>query len=478
MKIGRLELRRLAAPSYDSAKPDTSPGVVGSDDSPFKTWMWSEDPNPLFAGRTRYVVFDEMRKSDASVRSALLLRKLPALAAKWRVDPASDSPEDKLVADACAWQLGIGDEDDGPMCQTWAEIQAQAQLKIDFGAMFEEIIWSPEPQWFYDADGDGHLLTSILRLAPRAPRTVQRIETDPATGDISFFEQWLPNAQPIPPEKLISHTMDREDGHWWGTSLLRCMYGPWKLKRELMISAGIGWDRFASGIPIITYTDASQKVQATRIGRELRNHERAYLALEEGQMTAEILNGSGSLADPVPLLSFYCTQIADAALQSFTSLGTSQHGSRAVADVLVEPYFQSIQAETEQMASVYRKKLLRQFVTVNFGADVPTPYLRPGRIGSRDIAVLCTALYDAAQAGLDFTDRATQDAVRGVLDLPDTPELMEPVVPGEGDPPTTIPDEKVPLVPATTGKVALPVAAPAPGGSVHVPAHTRTAPTK
>lgn len=458
MKILGLEVRRQAP--AQRVKDTAAAGVMGADDSAMlHTWLYSNDPNPLFRyPLTRYQIFDEMRYSDPSVRAALLMRKLPARAAKWRVDPCSDSPLDKLVADACAWQLGIGEWEDGPLVDTWGEVLGQAQLKIDLGCFFEEKIWGREAFTFTDKDGDDHLMFAVQRLAPRPPRTVFMLETEPETGMISRFEQNLPGSKPIPPQKLISHATERENGQWWGTSLLRAMYGPWKLKRELMISAGIGWDRFAAGIPVATYQDASYKAEAGRIARDVRGHERAWVALEQDKISLDLLNGSGTLADPVPLLSFYCTQIADAALESFTSLGTSQHGSRAVADVLVEPFWQSVSAETEQIASTYRKRLLRDFVTVNFGEAVPTPYLKPGRIGTRDIAILCQALYDASNAGLDFKDVETQDAIREILELPNLPDDYEPPAEGEGLPPSGFPDGVLPVPPVLVPKPAVPAA--------------------
>lgn len=456
MKILGYEIRRAPSPRAREADGGADFGVVGRDDTGPYTWLWSNDPNPLFRTRARFDVFDEMRKSDPSVRAALMMCKLPARAAKWRVDPYSDDPIDKLVAEACAWQLGVGEEEDGPLVASWSAVQAQASLKLDFGCMFEEIIWGDEPFTWRDADGDEHLLLGVQRLAPRTPRTVDRIQNDPRTGHVSEFKQWLPGAKPIPPEKLIAHATDREDGQW-GTSLLRSMYGSWKFKRELMISSGIGWDRFASGIPKVTHPhgDAAER-KAQRIGRGLRAHERGYVTQEfGGEWDVDILNGSGTLADPVPLLRFHCEQIADGALQFFTNLASSQTGSRAVGDVLIDPFFQAVQADAEETASMYRSTLLRKFVTVNFGERVPTPYLRPGRIGSRDIAVLCQAMFDASSAGMEFTDPETQDAVREIMGLPALPDDYEPPEPGEGDP---VPPTPPPILPPAAPEITPPAA--------------------
>lgn len=459
LKLGRLE---IGAREYAPPRITDGPmgGVVGSDgQAGFYSGFWRDDPNPLWRTRQRYAVIEEMRKSDPSVRSALLLYKLPIRAAKWRVEPVSSTnPVDLLVADACAWQLGIG-TDDGPLSGSWSLVLDQALKVLDYGAMFEEKIWHDAAVDWRDADGTVHPMFAVQHLGPRAPATVEEIQTDERTGKIASFIQGLADTRPIPPEKIIPHAVDRENGDWWGTSMLRPMWGSWKLKKQLMISSGIGWDRFAAGIPVVRHPAGSGNAQrAQQIGRSLRQHERGYVAFEEGtEWSLEILAGSGSLADPVPLLNFYCQQIADSALEFFSTLGTTQHGSRAVGEVLIDPFFDAVGSLAVQLATTYRKHLLREFVTHNFGADVEVPEIIASGIGTRDVSILCQALYDASNAGLDFKDVETQNAIRELLDLPDLPDDYAPPKPGEGLAPLLVGG-----VNPLTGAPNLPPAAPPP----------------
>jgi hypothetical protein len=439
-----------------TAKP--AEGTAGKDGDSWYTDVLTGGPdvNPALSGRAKYQAYDEMRKSDASVRSALWMVKLPIRSAVWAIEPAGGehaTPEDRLVADAVAWQLGLPDSEgrtrDDQLDLSFDELMSQALLCLDFGAMFEELIWDDAKAW-RDADGDDHLLRPLARLAPRFPSSVQKIETDARTGRIRSLEQILPGARPIPGEKLSSIVLEREGVNWWGNALLRPMWGPWKLKKGLMVAAGIGWDRFASGLPVVRYPaggSASDKRTAEEIGRNIRQHERGYVALEGPRPLAEnagagwdveLLSGAHTLADPVPLLRWYSGQIAAAAVQQFSELGNTGQGNRALGETLVDPFFLAVQAVARQIARDRMRQVIRRFVDVNFGVEYDVPQLTVSKIQARNIALLSQAIGSLSAAGLNFTDRETQDDLRDVLDLRHLPENVgiertPPAVPREGD---------------------------------------------
>lgn len=414
------------------------------------------DVNPELRGRAKYRVYDEMRKTDASVRSALWLVKLPIRSGLWAVEPAGGehaAPEDRLIADAVAWQFGLVDSDgrrqEGRFDLTFDELLSQALLCLDFGGMFEELVWDDLTTW-RDTEGDEHLLRPLARLAPRFPSTIQKIETDEKTGRIRSLEQLLPGTRPIPGEKVSAVVLEREGSNWYGNALLRPMWGPWRLKKALMVAAGMGWDRFAAGTPVVRYPQggsANDKRLAEEIGRNYRQHERGYVALEGAKPLGEnagvgwdieILNGAGTLADPVPLLRWYSGQIASAAIQQFSELGNTSTGNRALGETLVDPFFLAVQAVAKQVALDRQRQVIRRFVDVNFGPEYDVPALTVSKIQARNVAVLTAAIGSLAAAGLNFTDRETQDDLRDVLELRHLPENVgiertPPAVPREGD---------------------------------------------
>lgn len=416
------------------------------------------DVNPLLTGRAKYETYNEMRLSDPTVRSSLWMFKLPIRQASWKVEPASEDPVDVTVAECIAWQFGLGDDENaGRLNLTWDESLQQALLFLDWGAMFEEIVWGDVETWV-DADGDPHLIRPIAQLAPRFPSTVIQVRRDHVSGEILEVVQDLPGTLPIPGEDVLHYALDREGRNWWGVSLLRPMYGPWKLKKALEITGAIGWDRFAIGTPIVRYPKGggdTARQQAEQIGRNYRSHERGYVVLEgaaaAGNVPAdwdvELKNGSGTLADPSVLIRLYDEQIATAGLQMFTRLGMTGQGSRAVGEVLSDPFYMGVQAVAKHVVAVRMKRAVRRFVDVNFGRDVSLPRLSVSKIQSKNVPVMARAIADLSAAGLTFTDPDTQNDIRDQLDLDHLPDglagLMEGLPPEVGVTPAPQPEDTV-----------------------------------
>jgi hypothetical protein len=166
-------------------------------------------------------------------------------------------------------------------------------------------------------------------------------------------------------------------------SLLRAAWGPWTLKRELMIAAGIAWDRWAAGFPVVRYPknggrEALEK--AEELGRAVRNHEHGYAAFEGAPPTdnnrrtagtSTIKGGAGLLPDPTPLMIRYELAILGAGLMTWMALGTSSEtGARATAQVQDEPFYVFLEAFAGDLATERRRQVLRRFVDVNFGTAV------------------------------------------------------------------------------------------------------------
>lgn len=419
-------------------QPVQTATVVGSSDGSASYGSDSKDSMGL-AGLTtnesaewqpplRFFTIDQMRREDAAVKSAFWLLTQPIRSALWSHVPVSRDPADRLIADACDWQFGLGGNDIGKLDLSWREQLSQSLLYLAYGSMFEEIMLG-DVDIFYDADGDPHIMRPFSRLAPRFPQTIKVPDgfvTDPRTGLIASLEQWLPDARPIPGNKLVWYVLDREGVDWYGTSLLRPMYGAWKLKRAVMISAGIGWDRFAFGTPVVRYPQGAggQKRKAEEMARNWRTHERGWFVLEGTQQQGwdiEIVGGQGNFSDPTPLIHTYDEQIASAALQHFIVLGRTGTGARAVGDALAEPYYMFLQSIADDIAEAKQRHLLRKFVDLNFGAEFDVPKLNVSKLQSRNVAVLAASIAALADAGFSFTDPETQNDVRDILDLRQLP---------------------------------------------------------
>jgi hypothetical protein len=219
---------------------------------------------------------------------------------------------------------------------------------------------------------------------------------------------------------------EREGRNWYGSSFLRPCYGPWRLKRALLVSSAIAWDRWASGIPWIQHPDnpAAEK-RAKEIGRSVRTHERAYVETPASDEWDFSIVNSGGIADPTPILHLYDEQIAIRAIQQFSLLGRTESGSRAVGDVQAQPYYEGLRTIATDIAVTKTQQVFRRWVDVNFGEQYKLPTLRFSKLSPQSPAVLAQALANLSSAGFTFADRDLQNDVRSLFELPELPEPVQ-----------------------------------------------------
>jgi hypothetical protein len=427
VKIGPLDISRRRAFAAVAAPQK---GELGQDsDHYLNRWAGGgPDPNVILTGRQKFEIYDEMALSDVHCRALLQMVRLPITGAIWDFEPA-DGPEGERVAETCAWQFGLRDYD-GQLDRSWKQVITRKHMKHRYGAWFEELVWG-DPVTFH-----GRLIRPLVRLAPRSPRTIGRVDFE--HGKVVEVEQTVAGAKPIPGSKVVWNVLDDEPGRWDGVSLLRAAWGPWELKKQLMISAGIAWDRWASGFPEVHYPlsgGAAELEQAEEIGRSIRNHERGYVAFQgppssenypEG-WSIEIKGGPANLPDPVPLLKEYGLQILWAGLMQWMGIATSSHtGARATAQVQDEPYYMLVEAHAADLALEIQRQEVRRFVDVNFGEEIETPTLTVSKIQSEDVAAARQTLSNLKLAGFDFSDPRPRTTSASGCTCPTSPTTTRP----------------------------------------------------
>lgn len=421
--------------------PEGSVGVDGQ--SPFQDLQAGGfDRTPEMSGQRKFQTINEMRQTDAMIRSILFMYYLPIKSADYGVEANDDDPTG-IVRDACAKQFGLEDYP-GELDLSWIDWLQQSMLYIPLGALGEEYVYSKNMElWDLGAGDDGKprdpiIVRTIAQMAPRFPSTVDKITVK--NGRLQMIRQGLiGNGLEIPAEyqgvkKLEWYVHEREGANWWGTSLLRAMYGPWRLKKSLMIAAAIGWDRYSSGVPVVRYPKgggARAKREAQEAARNYRTHERAWITFEGTEAEGwklDIIGGSQTLADPTPLINLYNEEMAVAGLQLFTRLGQSRHGSRGVGEVLADPYYLAVQAYAKALVAARMRGPFRAFVDINFGPQQKVPILTVSKIQAKNILVIAQAISYLAAAGLNFTDRDTQNDLRDQMDLRHLPVPVQAII--------------------------------------------------
>ena len=454
--------QRRTTPDKKLAKP----GDVGVEEEDPGSAYWGEsdrEVNPDMLGGVRYLNLDRMVMTDPVVAGMLAGIELPISGTAWDVVPASDDPWDKMVAEACEVQLGLGDHDDAWLAGGWDALLANALLHLQYGSITLAFRWRDKPLSWTTEDGFTRDILPIDKISPRFPHRLSEYVggDDPGTPLKSVRQDGVKGL--LDGNRLIHLVLNPQLSRFTGMSVLRPAYGSYKLKRKMLVSAAVGYDRFAAGTPVVRSPgtgNAEEERLARAMGRGYKNHEKSYFWLtgkkpgpNEAGWDIEILNGSGTLADPIPQLRHYDEQMVSAALSRFFMLGSTDTGSRAVGEVLSEPFYMALNWHAHRIGKELTAQLLAKFVKVNFGADTSVPRIVPGTIQQKNLAARGAFIQQAESAGVTFADRGAQNTIRGWVDIEDLPEDW----PLEGTPPA---GEDAPAPPAADGEDATGDAAP------------------
>jgi len=377
----------------------------------------TDDYNANLQGAQAIKVYDEMRKSDGTVRAAMLVTSLPIRRAKFFVNPVSQDGVDIEVAEFVKkalfeWHQG-----------SWDDIVRQALLMLPFGVMVFEKVYGIR-------ENEGKTYVTIDKFAPRLPKSIQQWELSDGTFGIQQVKQIGGLAQ-IPGSKLLIFVNEREGDNWWGTSMLRAAYRHWYHKDKFYKIDAIAFERQGLGVPMITmpqgYTESDER-KAITAAANLRAAESGYLILPP-DYKAEFMNmGSSTTRDPQNSINHHNKQILQSVLAQFLELGqtSSGGGSRALSEDQTDLFLQAMESVATNIISVINKDLIPELVDMNFEGIEIYPKLDFSGISRVDVKALSEAYSSLVTSkGITPTDK-DQAYFRAVLGLPEiTQEEMD-----------------------------------------------------
>jgi hypothetical protein len=402
----------------DAAAPPAPTHEIGAANLSGDWWTVDLETTPELMWPRSLAVYDAMVSQDAQVMSVLRAVTLPVLRTSWRINPAGARPE---VARHVARDLGLPllGEKETPLARTrgrfsWYKHLRYALLMMRYGhAYFEQV---------YRIDSDGW--ARLRKLAPRAPRTIARIN-EARDGGLISVEQYpvageFRNAV-IPVDRLVAYVHDQESGGWLGRSLLRPGYKNWLLKDRLLRVQTTTIERNGMGIPV--YEGAEHEQDLTE-GRKIAAAYRAGTdsgAAIPNTARLRLLGVEGNLPDADKAIRYHDEQIARTVLAHFLNLGT-QTGSWALGSSFMDFFVASLQTVAENLGDTAQAHVVEDIVDVNYGPDEPAPLLEFDEIGSRQSAT-AEAIKMLVDAGILFPDRKLEEFLRTAYGLPskDTP---------------------------------------------------------
>lgn len=342
--------------------------------------------NPDMFGWNAMHVYEQMRRTDADVAVALFAMKLPMFSVTPEIIPGETEGggNGNLANELAQFVREIifgGLERENPVFpNTWVtqpfdEVKENGFLMLDFGCAAHENLWRV----------DGKYIRPRY-LAPRLPHTFYRFWTAEDGETLTGLEQLGYRREryvstTIPANNLCMYVNRKEGSNFFGISALRAAYQHWYTKSHFYRIDAIAMERNGMGIPWIKFP-AGAKVEdipkAQAWVEQMAVSERTGLALPDGY-EFEIAGLKGRLRDPINSIKHHSQEIVRSVMAMFVALGTTETGSRALANTLLDLFRQSLQHYAGVFCSAFNNQTIRPLVDLNYsprnGHRLPYPKL-------------------------------------------------------------------------------------------------------
>lgn len=407
-----------------------------------------EEFDPDLRGIRGVRVYDEMRRNDPVIATGLRAIKWVIGRVTWSVEPGGDTPPDKEAAEFL--ESAMGD-----MRHPWKSVVASALSMLDFGWAMHEVIWkvrngpSGDSPSRYD---DGRIAWCHIPVISQ--ETLQRWEMD-NQGNVYGMQQlvtygagsgthakqgesvsdwrahWL---RTIPLEKCVNFRFDAERENPEGISLLRPVYRPWYLKKQIEEIEAIGIERDLTGVLIIHLpvgaTDTDKTKAIALLEQFKADDMTGFVAPRHGQgpengWEFEIINSPGSKTiDTDRTIQRYQMEIMRAFLAQFLMLGQGKAGSWALSRDHRGMFELALEAIVDSIQDAANQNLVEPLFRLNdFGKLTAIPRIKAGRVGKADMGVFADMLSKLVEGSLLTPDAELEKFIRTEMELPAKLEL-------------------------------------------------------
>lgn len=359
-------------------------------------------------------IYDEMRRSDATVAAVLKALKNPLLSAEWDIQAGGETDKDKEIAAFVDKNIF-----ENINFQDWLR---QTLSYLDFGFMYFEKV-------FQVKDG----MIEWKEFAPRLPKAHYKWSIDgeewrdghPAgiTQQINSDDEGKNTNYPtIPWEKLILFTNDREGNNYEGVSILRAAYKHYFYKDLGYKIQSVAAERFGVGMPVATVKNSMGKPNRLKVEeflKNIRSNEKSYGLLTDEVSKFEIMtpNGTGVGAQIEKMIEHHDKKLYDLILAGFLNLTSGDGGSNALSKDQSSFFLRGLQSVADYIISVMNEQI-KELVDMNYSGIEAYPTLFVSEIGVTSMAENITAIGTAVDKGLIDITVEDKMAFRQILKLP------------------------------------------------------------
>lgn len=393
----------------DQTKPIKKPklnSIIGESGTSKYDGVITEEYNSELAGLQGIKIYDEMRKSDGTVRLVVQATSLPIRRARWFVKPPKDDESSEEVTEFVRQALFDWQS------TTWDDFLRHALLMLPFGVMVFEKVFTLK---------DGKIVWN--KFAPRLPKSIVRWETDDHQPGI--VQQLVKGGQvSIPMDKLCVFVNEMEGENWWGNSILRSAYKHWFIKENLYKIDAIAAERQGLGVPFAKYEKGATQDDITKAEdtlRRMRAHEQAFMIVPMEWEIGFLDMGAKSTRDFTLSIAHHNREIAKCVMAQFLELGATEVGSRALSEDHSKLFMLSLEAVANMIKDYFNKYAIPQLVDFNFNVS-EYPTLEYADIRDADAEKLATAYNTFVTAGAIIPTESDEQYIRELLHLPEVTE--------------------------------------------------------
>lgn len=364
---------------------------------------------------TRYDRLEKMEKTDSACAALFKAVTLPIRSVKWWVEPASDSNEDKKIADSITWNLVDG------MTYGFDSFLSEALTCVSRGfSLFEKV--------FEEADAEEFTGTiKWKKFAFRSQRTIDEWDVD-SKGSVKRVHQDFGEGEHsvrvwMPIEKLLIFTYQKEGNNYLGDPLFRACWRDYYYLDGLERIEAIGLERFWIGIPWIQLpknATTSDKDTAFDIVKKIRGDEASGLVTADSWVF-DILRVATEGGAMTEVIGRYRRNIFLTGLAQFLALGDKSVGSWALSKDQSTFFLFALNSVADSvLAEIMNKHAIPQLVKMNWPRVTKFPKLTHDDIEQIDIGAFAVNMGKFVETGyLTSPDTNIEEQVREMMGLPE-----------------------------------------------------------
>jgi hypothetical protein len=345
---------------------------IGSSGFPLvgnQSWRSDEYNVDLASPQQAVATYEQMRRSDAKVRSSINHLLYAIMSAQWRVDAQQDDPQGEEIAAFVRSVLMPGETYGYPGYSSWIDTLRNILTAPVFGFSVLEKIWGWRPS-------DGKQVIAAFELRKASSISNWTLETN-GPSRLKSVTQYAQNRNgnfgevTIPAKSLIVYPFNREGDNFWGESILRPAHFHWRRKRDLLKFDAIQKERIGGIFWVTSKENTSptpeQIAAAKTVVANFRIHQNQGLYFPN-VFDFHAVFPTGQSADFIGSVRYDDEQIEQSMFSQFQSMGTGEKGALSVGEIQLDMMLLAYQGVAKAVEDVFSgDQCIVQLVDTNFG---------------------------------------------------------------------------------------------------------------